>query len=65
MIAISKHKYCFFTKKINLNYQSSITEEPKSICEGSLARDSTPNSPGDVFQESLQSSDHVKNMLNC
>ena len=35
------------------------------FCLLSFARNRSPNSPGDVFQESLKSPDCMKTLLNC
>ena len=54
-----------FAKKRNLSDQSSNGDEPKRFCEESSASSSSPDSPSDVFQESLKSPDCMKILLNC
>ena len=49
----------FFAKKRDLSNQSNNGEEE------SLASSSSPNSPSDIFQESLKSHDWMKILLNC
>ena len=55
----------FFAKKRDLSDQSSNGDEPKRLREESSASSSSPDSPSDVFQESLKSPDCMKILLNC
>ena len=55
----------FFAKKRDLSDQSNNDDEPKRLCEESSASSSSPDSPSDVFQESLKSPDCMKILLNC
>ena len=55
----------FFAKKRDLSDQSSNGDEPKRLREESSASSSSPDSPSDVFQESLKSPDSMKILLNC
>ena len=55
----------FFAKKRDLSDQSNNGDEPKRLREKSLASSSSPDSPSDVFQESLKSPDWMKILLNC
>ena len=55
----------FFAKKRDLSDQSNDGDEPKRLREESSASSSSPDSPSDVFQESLKSPDCTKMMLNC
>ena len=55
----------FFAKKRDLSDQSNDGDEPKRLCEESSASSSSPDSPSDVFQESLKSPDCMKILLNC
>ena len=55
----------YFAKKRDLSDQSSDGDEPKRLCEESSASSSSPDSPSDVFQESLKSPDCMKILLNC
>ena len=55
----------FFAKKRDLSDQSSNGDEPKRLREESSASNSSPDSPSDVFQESLKSPDFMKILLNC
>ena len=48
-----------------LSDQSNNRDEPKRLCEESSASSSSPDSPSDVFQESLKSPDCMKILLNC
>ena len=55
----------FFAKKRDLSDQSNNGDEPKRLREESSASSSSPDSPSDVFQESLKSPDCMKILLNC
>ena len=55
----------FFAKKRDLSDQSNDGDEPKRLREESSASSSSPDSPSDVFQESLKSPDCMKILLNC
>ena len=55
----------FFAKKRGLSDQSNNGDEAKHLLEESSASIGSPNSPGDVFQESLKSPDCMKTLLNC
>ena len=55
----------FFAKKRDLSDQSNNGDEPKWLREESSASSSSPDSPSDVFQESLKSPDCMKILLNC
>ena len=55
----------FFAMKRDLSDQSNDGDEPKRLREESSASSSSPDSPSDVFQESLKSPDCMKILLNC
>ena len=55
----------FFAKERDLSNQSNNGDEPKRLHEESSASSSSPDSPSDVFQESLKSPDCMKILLNC
>ena len=55
----------YFAKKRDLSDQSSDGDEPKRLCEESSASSSSPDSPSNIFQESLKSPDCMKILLNC
>ena len=55
----------FLAKKRDLSDQSNTGDDPKRLCEESSASSSSPDSPFDVFQESLKSPDCMKILLNC
>ena len=55
----------YFAKKKDLSDQSNNGDGPKRLREESLASSSSPDSPSDVFQESLKSPDCMKIRLNC
>ena len=50
----------FFAKKRDLSDQSNNGDGPKRLREESLGSSSSPDSPSDVFQESLKSPDCMK-----
>ena len=55
----------YFAKKRDLSDQSNNGDGPKRLREESLASSSSPDSPSDIFQESLKSPDCMKIRLNC
>ena len=55
----------FFAKRRDLSDQSNDGDETKRLCEEISASSSSPNSPSDVFQETLKPSDCMKILLNC
>ena len=55
----------FFAAKRNLCGQSSNGDKSKQLLEESSASSSSSNSPSDVFQESLNSPECMKMLLNC
>ena len=55
----------FFAQKRDLSDQSNNGDEPKRLHEESSASSSSPDSPFDVFQESLKSPYCMKILLNC
>ena len=55
----------FYAKKRDLGDQFNNGDKPKRLREESSASSSSPDSPSNVFQESLKSPDCMKILLSC